>query len=70
MLDIKANDVRLKKASARVAINNDRGNITYVAIDAKICWQSTWVSWGKSADQPTIQIGDDVYLIKIEKVQS
>lgn len=68
MLDIKPQDVRQKPSAARIAVRNDRGDIIYVAIDAKVCWQSTWVSWGKPADRAVIQIGDDCYQVTLEKV--
>jgi hypothetical protein len=68
MLAINPKDVRLKQSAARIAVANDKGNITYIAIDAKICWQSTWASWGTKSDRAIIQIGDDCFQILIERV--
>jgi hypothetical protein len=68
MLDINERDVRLKQSAARIAISNDKGNITYVSIDAKVCWQTTWVSWGKASDRAVIQIGNDCYQISIQRI--
>lgn len=68
MLAINSKDVRLKQSAARIAISNDKGNIIYVGIDAKVCWQTTWVSWGKESDRAVIQIGDDCYQITIERL--
>jgi hypothetical protein len=70
MLDIKANDVRLKPGAARIAVANIKGDISYLAIDLKKCWQSTWVSWGKATDRAVIQIGDEHYQISIERITS
>lgn len=67
-MEINAGDVRLKKSQARFAIKNNRGNIEYVAIDVKDCWQTTWASWGQKTDRIILEAGGKFYSVTIAEV--
>jgi hypothetical protein len=68
MMDIKAGDVRLKSGQARIAVRNDRGNIDYIGLDVKMCWQTTWGSWGKKTDQIILEAGGKFYAVTVAEV--
>ena len=59
-------DYRAKENSIRIRIGKQGSVVKYVSLIVTICSPSTFQSWGKQTDVPTIEVDGKLYRVNLE----
>ena len=60
--------IRAKNGAVRIAIGDIQGTVSYLNVEAKRCWVTTFKSWGKTANDAVVFIDGTKYRITVDPI--